>query len=154
LSLHGPLLRDMASQEALWSRAVAADAPTPDEANSSAAAPSEASREKFVQEFSADAPARLQSQQATLDALSVERSRQYKVMCDGLRVASKEDSKQGALMHVAVEGAQARLIVLGSDPNSTQAAMDFIARVDPPSEGLPMRQVSAYRCQAYSLSQQ
>ncbi|KAL0027199.1 hypothetical protein WJX77_002651 [Trebouxia sp. C0004] len=141
LSLHGPLLRDMACQEALWSRAVAADAPTPDEANSSAAAPSEARREQFVQEFTADAPARLQSQQATLDALSVERSRQYKVMCDGLRVASKEDSKQGALMHVAVEGAQARLIVLGSDPNFTQAAMDFIARVDPPSEGVPMRQV-------------
>ncbi|KAL0030048.1 hypothetical protein WJX79_003167 [Trebouxia sp. C0005] len=141
LSIHGPLLRDMACQEALWSRAVAADAPTPDEANSSAAAPSEAKREEFVQEFSADAPVRLQSQQATLDALSAERSRQYKVMCDGLRVARQEDSKQGALMHVAVEGAQARLIVLGSDPNSTQAAMDFIARVDPPSEGVPMRQV-------------
>ncbi|KAL0047867.1 hypothetical protein WJX82_001975 [Trebouxia sp. C0006] len=141
LSLHGPLLRDMACQEALWSRAVAADAPTPDEANSSAAVPSEARREEFVQEFTADAPVRLQSQQATLDALSVERSKQYKGMCEGLRAASKEDSKQGALMHVAVEGAQARLVVLGSDANSTQAAMDFIARVDPPSEGVPTRQV-------------
>lgn len=107
-----------------------------------------------MQEFSADAPVRLQSQQATLDALSAERSRQYKVMCDGLRVARQEDSKQGALMHVAVEGAQARLIVLGSDPNSTQAAMDFIARVDPPSEGVPMRQVSTLSCQAYTLGQQ
>ena len=144
----------MACQEALWSRAVAADATTPDEANSSAAAPSEARREEFVQEFTAEAPVRLQSQQATLDALSGERSRQYKVMCEGLRVASKEDSKQGALMHVAVEGAQARLIVLGSDPNHTQAAMDFIARVDPPSEGVPMRQVSADSCQAYRLTQQ
>ena len=57
-------------------------------------------------------------------------------------------------MHVAVEGAQARLIVLGSDPTSTQAAMDFIARVDPPSEGLSMRQVSADLCQAFSLSHQ
>lgn len=154
LSLHGPLLRDMACQEALWSRAVAADAPTPDEANSSAAVPSEARREEFVQEFTADAPVRLQSQQATLDALSVERSKQYKGMCEGLRAASKEDSKQGALMHVAVEGAQARLVVLGSDANSTQAAMDFIARVDPPSEGVPMRQVTADSCQAYRLSQQ
>ena len=45
-------------------------------------------------------------------------------------------------MHVAVEGAQARLVVLPTDPTSTQAAMEFMARVDPPSEGVPMRQAS------------
>lgn len=45
-------------------------------------------------------------------------------------------------MHVAVEAAQARLVVLPTDPTSTQAAMEFMARVDPPSEGVPMRQAS------------
>lgn len=59
-----------------------------------------------------------------------------------LTVTRKEDNKLGALMHVAVEGAQARLVVLPTDPTSTQAAMEFMARVDPPSEGVPMRQAS------------
>lgn len=58
-----------------------------------------------------------------------------------LRLKGKDDSKQGALMHVAVDGAQARVILLPSDPASTQAAVDFIAQVDPPSQGVPMRQV-------------
>ena len=45
-------------------------------------------------------------------------------------------------MHVAVAGAQARLIVLPSDSEATQAAIDFINRVDPPSQGVPLRQAS------------
>ena len=47
-------------------------------------------------------------------------------------------------MHVAVTGAQARLIVLTTDGVSTKAAVDFISQVDPPSQGVPMRQVSIY----------
>ena len=44
-------------------------------------------------------------------------------------------------MRVAVAGAQARLIVLPTDAISTQAAVDFISHMDPPSQGVPMRQV-------------
>lgn len=58
-----------------------------------------------------------------------------------LRQQSKDDSKQGALMHVTVEGAQARLMVLPSDAATTQTALDFIAQMDPPSQGVPIRQV-------------
>ena len=62
-------------------------------------------------------------------------------VCLQLKQQSKEDTKQGALMHVTVESAQARLIVLPSDKAITQSALDFIAHVDPPSQGVPMRQV-------------
>ena len=58
-----------------------------------------------------------------------------------LKQRSKDDTKQGALMHVTVEGAQARLMVLPSDEVTTQSALDFITQVDPPSQGVPMRQV-------------
>ena len=64
-------------------------------------------------------------------------------VCLQLKQQSKEDTKQGALMHVTVESAQARLIVLPSDEATTQSALDFIAQVDPPSQGVPMRQVRA-----------
>ena len=68
-----------------------------------------------------------------------------------LKLERKDDSRQGALMHVSVAGAQARLIVLPTDPASTQAAMDFMARVDPPSQGVPMRQASPVTVNAYFL---
>lgn len=58
-----------------------------------------------------------------------------------LRQQGKDDTKQGALMHVTVEGAQARLIALPTDEATTQSALDFITQVDPPSKGVPMRQV-------------
>lgn len=62
-------------------------------------------------------------------------------VCLQLKQQSKEDTKQGALMHVTVENAQARLIVLPTDEAPTQSALDFITQVDPPSQGVPMRQV-------------
>ena len=80
MSVHGPLLRDMACQEAMWSRAVAADSPTAEDAATAAA--SQANKEEFVQEFSTEGPQRLQSQQAALDALAGERARQYKATCE------------------------------------------------------------------------
>ena len=58
-----------------------------------------------------------------------------------LKQQGKDDSKQGALMHVVVEGAQARLMVLPADEATTQSALKFITQVDPPSQGVPMRQV-------------
>lgn len=58
-----------------------------------------------------------------------------------LKQRGKDDSKQGALMHVTVEGAQARLMVLPADEATTQSALEFITQVDPPSQGVPMRQV-------------
>ena len=73
----------MACQDAMWSRAVAADAPAPEEASSGTSATQpEPGKEQFVQEFSAEGPVRVQSQQAALHALSEERARQYKVMCE------------------------------------------------------------------------
>ena len=237
MAVHAPLMRDLACQDALWTRAVAADSPTPEEAASHNAQTQGMGQEHFVQEFSSESPARLQSQQDALDALSAERARQYKLLCDQvgaqqlshlgscltlpscavmavateyasvsrlyamlfglvsclygllashtsdevlvkaslptqllacvwffwlllslfvmthvpcrivpfaavqLKQQSKDDSKQGALMHVTVKGAQARLIVLPTDETTTQGALDFIARVDPPSQGVPMRQV-------------
>ena len=72
----------------MWSRAVAADSPTPDDAPPQATQPpGGSSQEQFVQEFSAESPARLQSQQATLDALAAERALQYMVLCN--QVASE-----------------------------------------------------------------
>lgn len=65
-------------------------------------------------------------------------------MCLQLKEQSKEDTKQGALMHVTVESAQARLIVLPTDEATTQSALDFITHVDPPSQGVPMRQVRPF----------
>lgn len=82
LSVHGPLLRDLACQEAMWSRAVAADSPTPEDPPTESAAPSEAGKEEYVQEFSTEGPVRLRSQQAALDALAGERARQYRVACE------------------------------------------------------------------------
>ena len=80
MAVHAPLLCDLACQDAMWSRAVAADSPTPDD---EAAQPQGGpSQEHFVQEFSAESPARLQSQQATLDALAAERAHQYKILCN------------------------------------------------------------------------
>ena len=61
-----------------------------------------------------------------------------------LKQPGKDDSKQGALMHVTVEGAQARLIILPADEATTQSALEFITQVDPPSQGVPMRQVRPY----------
>ena len=58
-----------------------------------------------------------------------------------LKQQAKDDTKQGALMHVTVEGAQARLMVLPANEATTQSALEFITRVDPPSQGVPMRQV-------------
>ena len=82
MAIHAPLLCDLACQDAMWSRAVAADSPTPDDAPLPAAQPQRGSgQEQFVQEFSAESPARLQSQHATLDALAAERAHQYKTLC-------------------------------------------------------------------------
>ena len=78
-AVHGALLRDMACQDAMWARAVEADAPTAEDSANDAAAPA---REQFVQEFSTEGPARLQSQQSALDALAAERARQYRVTCE------------------------------------------------------------------------
>ena len=58
-----------------------------------------------------------------------------------LKQRGKDDTKQGALMHVTVDGAQARLVVLPADEATTQSALEFIAQVDPPSQGVTMRQV-------------
>ena len=83
MSVHAPLLGHLACQDAMWSRAVAADSPTPDDAPPQAAQlQGGSSQEQFVQEFSAESPARLQSQQATLDALAAERAHQYIMMCN------------------------------------------------------------------------
>ena len=62
MAVHAPLLRDLACQDAMWSRAVAADSPDPDAAPSQAAQPQGSGQEQFVQEFSAESPARVQSQ--------------------------------------------------------------------------------------------
>lgn len=55
---------------------------------------------------------------------------------------SQTDSSQGALMHVAVQTVMARIVLLPTDAASTAVAMQFMAKVDPPSQGVPMRQVS------------
>ena len=89
MAVHAPLLCDLACQDAMWSRAVAADSPTPDDdATPQAAQPDGgSSQEQFVQEFSAESPARLQSQQATLDALAAERAHQYMMLCNQVSFA-------------------------------------------------------------------
>ena len=51
-------------------------------------------------------------------------------------------SSQGALMHVAAGTTMARIVLLPSDAASAASAMQFMAEVDPPSQGVPMRQVS------------
>lgn len=66
----------------MWSRAVAADSPTPEDPPSESTAPSGAGKEEYVQEFSTEGPVRLRSQQAALDALAGERARQYKATCE------------------------------------------------------------------------
>ena len=71
MATHAPLLCDLACQDAMWSRAVAADSPNPDDAASESSQTQAPGQEQFVQEFSAEGPARLQSQQAALDALSI-----------------------------------------------------------------------------------
>lgn len=81
MAVHAPLLRDLACQDAMWSRAVAADSPDPDDAPPQAAQPQGSGQEQFVQEFSAESPARVQSQQAALDALAAERAHRYKTLC-------------------------------------------------------------------------
>lgn len=82
MAVHAPQLCDLACQDAMWSRAVAADSPTPDDAPPQGAQPQGSGQEQFVQEFSAESPARLQSQQATLDALAAERAHQYQILCN------------------------------------------------------------------------
>ena len=77
------MLQDLACQDAMWSRAVAADAPTPEESSASADSTTAAvpGKEQYVQEFSPEAPARVQSQLAALDALASERARHYRTLC-------------------------------------------------------------------------
>lgn len=87
MAVHAPLLRDMACQDAMWSRAVAADSPDPDDPLPQGAQPQGSRQEQFVQEFSSESPARVQSQQAALNALAAERAHQYKILCDQVSFA-------------------------------------------------------------------
>ena len=45
-------------------------------------------------------------------------------------------------MHVAAGTTMARVVLLPTDAASAASAMQFMAEVDPPSQGVPMRQVS------------
>ena len=79
-AVHGPLLRGMACQDALWCRVVAADAPTAEDAGEPAT--QDSGKEQFVQEFTLEDRTKLQSDQANLNALTVERGRQYFAVCE------------------------------------------------------------------------
>lgn len=81
-AVHGPLLRGMACQDALWSRVVAADAPAADDTVPGEPANQDSGREHFVQEFTLEDRTKLQSDQTTLNALAVERGRQYFAVCE------------------------------------------------------------------------
>ena len=109
MAVHAPLLCDLACQDAMWSRAVAADSPAhdDDDAPSQAAQPNGgSSKEQFVQEFSAESPARLQSQQATLDALAAERAHQYMVLCHQVSQACKSDCDAIGRVAAIIMGSQ------------------------------------------------
>lgn len=69
-----------------------------------------------------------------------------------LQMESQTDSSQGALMHVAAGDVMACIVLLPTDAASMEAAMQFMAEVDPPSQGVPMRQVSLSACQLGYLS--
>lgn len=72
----------MAGQDALWTRVVAADSPAPDDAILGHTGSQEFGNEQFVQEFSSEDRTKLMSDQANLNALSVERGRQYFAVCE------------------------------------------------------------------------
>lgn len=47
----------------------------------------------------------------------------------------------GALMHVEVDFADVVIVICSRSKRSTHLALDEIAELDPPSKGVPMRQV-------------
>lgn len=76
------MLRGMAGQDALWTRVVAADSPSPDDPILEHSGSQSFGSEQYVQEFSSEDKTKMLSDQASLNALAVERGRQYLAVCE------------------------------------------------------------------------
>ncbi|KAK9806263.1 hypothetical protein WJX72_007766 [[Myrmecia] bisecta] len=125
LGVHAPLLRNAVTQVSMWDRVLAAV------------------------EIPENRPDSLDLQQGlkwnpklqARAAVARETARAYVAKADRASSDQERGTKTGALMHVSIEGGDAIFVICGSSEASQRATLAHIAAVDPPSQGVPMRQL-------------
>ncbi|KAK9812398.1 hypothetical protein WJX73_007715 [Symbiochloris irregularis] len=123
LSVHGPIMRDLAMKSNVWGRAIkAVDAV-------------QQTRPSWEGDHSH------QSRFIMSDIVDGVLSNEYLTTCRDLKEQGPTEGSEGNALLVRVEGIDALAIVCGNDADSMANAVAFIAAVDPPTADVPLQQV-------------